>query len=501
MTKKNDQFLMDEYKLHNMAPKVISLNNQKLIVPYEYAAEGDDWQIKRYFLSDYLDLQQIEAEKYRKNGEMPKTIRLGEVTYIVPFTSRNKNRKDTEVIDSILARCQRKYNKAISLARKLSKIYPDNPPRVLVSKSHKDELQQQYNAYLKETCKSNIKYMAAKTAEFAAAGVKSVALLKDPQQLKLLAKKLAVGVSLVGVLSGLSYGETSSIPQIKSKKKIENVAKATPKKQQPVEKPAVKVEPKATKATEPKAQKAEKLDVQASAAKVIELDEDKFKRSAKEKDALFNKFVKEVFESEGGYANAQQIGEETNMGIVQLTLDGFREDYPEIARKEKFPTNVKYLKRNQAKLIYKKAFFEHYKIADYFNESIGVLIFDMYVNHSTETVEDFINQGLKEARKHGVKVSLAHNAKEQVESVNKLAKYPEAEKAFHNMLLKERKFHMYKKTTKRVKDGKIAKSRFADGLKRRAEKYDGTYVSSIEQLQKSTTWATLLKQKGNTRES
>ena len=492
---------MDEYKLHNMAPKVISLNNQKLIVPYEYAAEGDDWQIKRYFLSDYLDLQQIEAEKYRKNGEMPKTIRLGEVTYIVPFTSRNKNRKDTEVIDSILARCQRKYNKAISLARKLSKIYPDNPPRVLVSKSHKDELQQQYNAYLKETCKSNIKYMAAKTAEFAAAGVKSVALLKDPQQLKLLAKKLAVGVSLVGVLSGLSYGETSSIPQIKSKKKIENVAKATPKKQQPVEKPAVKVEPKATKATEPKAQKAEKLDVQASAAKVIELDEDKFKRSAKEKDALFNKFVKEVFESEGGYANAQQIGEETNMGIVQLTLDGFREDYPEIARKEKFPTNVKYLKRNQAKLIYKKAFFEHYKIADYFNESIGVLIFDMYVNHSTETVEDFINQGLKEARKHGVKVSLAHNAKEQVESVNKLAKYPEAEKAFHNMLLKERKFHMYKKTTKRVKDGKIAKSRFADGLKRRAEKYDGTYVSSIEQLQKSTTWATLLKQKGNTRES
>ena len=484
MTKKNDQFLMNEYKLHNMAPKVISLNNQKLIVPYEYAAEGDDWQIKRYFLSDYLDLQQIEAEKYRKNGEMPRTIRLGEVTYIVPFTSRNKNRKDTEVIDSILARCQRKYNKAISLARKLSKIYPDNPPRVLVSKSHKDKLQQQYNAYLKETCKSNIKYMAAKTAEFAAAGVKSVALLKDPQQLKLLAKKLAVGVSLVGVLSGLSYGETSSIPQIKSKKKIENVAKATPKKQQPVEKPAVKVEPKATKATEPKAQKAEKLDVQASAAKVIELDEDKFKRSAKEKDALFNKFVKEVFESEGGYANAQQIGEETNMGIVQLTLDGFREDYPEIARKEKFPTNVKYLKRNQAKLIYKKAFFEHYKIADYFNESIGVLIFDMYVNHSTETVEDFINQGLKEARKHGVKVSLAHNAKEQVESVNKLAKYPEAEKAFHNMLLKERKFHMYKKTTKR-----------------RAEKYDGTYVSSIEQLQKSTTWATLLKQKGNTRES
>ena len=91
MTKKNDQFLMDEYKLHNMAPKVISLNNQKLIVPYEYAAEGDDWQIKRYFLSDYLDLQQIEAEKYRKNGEMPKTIRLGEVTYIVPFAKIKQN--------------------------------------------------------------------------------------------------------------------------------------------------------------------------------------------------------------------------------------------------------------------------------------------------------------------------------------------------------------------------------------------------------------------------
>ena len=392
-----------------------------------------------------------------------------------------------------MTRCQRKYNKAISLARKLSKIYPDNPPRVLVSKSHKDELQQQYNAYLKETCKSNIKYMAAKTVEFAAAGVKSVALLKDPQQLKLLAKKLAVGVSLVGVLSGLSYGETSSIPQIKSKKKIENVAKATPKKQQPVENPAVKVEPKA--------QKAEKLDVQASAAKVIELDENKFKRSAKEKDALFNKFVKEVFESEGGYADAKKIDQPTNMGIIQSTLKGFREAYPETARKEKFPTNVKYLKRNQAKLIYKKLYFEHYKIADYFNESIGVLIFDMYVNHTPATVEAFINQGLKEARKHGVEVSLVHNAKEQVESVNKLAKYPEAEKAFHNMLLKERKFHMYKKTTKRVKDGKIAKSRFADGLKRRAEKYDGTYVSSIEQLQKSTTWATLLKQKGNTRES
>ena len=484
---------MEEYARHNMSPRVISLNNQKLIVPYEYAAEGDDWQVKRYFLSDYLDLQQIEAERYRQNGETPRIIRFGEVSYIVPFNSRNKNRKDTEIVDAILTRCRRKYNKAISLARKLSEVYADNPPRVLVSKHYVDELQHEYNAYLMERCKSNVKYAAAKTLEFAAAGVKSAALLKNQQQLKDWAKKLAVGVSLVGVLGGMGYIGVRTASQSNSKEKIENIKKAAAEKLQAIA--GVEDAPK-SKQTKTKGNKAE-----SAVSDELELDLTKFKRSAKEKDALFNKFVKEVFESEGGYADAKKIDQPTNMGIIQSTLNSFRRNYPETAKKQKFPTNVKNLNREQAKLIYKKLYFEHYKIADYFNESIGVLIFDMYVNHTPATVEAFINQGLKAARKLGAEVKLTHNAAEQVASVNALAKYPEAEEAFHSMLLKERRFHMYKKTTGRVKSGEVSSSRFAKGLKKRAEKYNGTYVSSGEQMKESATWATLLKQKGNGRAS
>ena len=104
-----------------------------------------------------------------------------------------------------------------------------------------------------------------------------------------------------------------------------------------------------------------------------------------------------IFESEGGYAD-ETIDQPTNMGIIQPTLDSYRKRFPKEAARLKFPQKVKELKRSQAMQIYHRLYFDQYKIGDYRNESIGQLVFDIYVNHTPQTAKEFIDQALKAAR-------------------------------------------------------------------------------------------------------
>lgn len=50
----------------------------------------------------------------------------------------------------------------------------------------------------------------------------------------------------------------------------------------------------------------------------------------------------------------------------------------------------------------------------------------------------------------------------------------------------ERRFHMYKQTTLKVKRGEVKESRFAQGLRNRANKYNDRYVATNVQEQGSS---------------
>ena len=67
---------------------------------------------------------------------------------------------------------------------------------------------------------------------------------------------------------------------------------------------------------------------------------------------------------------------------------------------------------------------------------------------------------------------------ERVAVVNALAEQPAAEAAFYNQIMTERRFHMYKQTTLKVKRGEVKESRFAQGLRNRANKYNDRYVAT-----------------------
>ena len=210
-----------------------------------------------------------------------------------------------------------------------------------------------------------------------------------------------------------------------------------------------------------------------------------FKRSEAQKDKLFKRYMKDIFESEGGYAD-ETIDQPTNMGIIQPTLDSYRKRFPKEAARLKFPQKVKELKRSQAMQIYHRLYFDQYKIGDYRNESIGQLVFDIYVNHTPQTAKEFIDQALKAARKTGAKIALPRSTTERVAVVNALAEQPAAEAAFYNQIMTERRFHMYKQTTLKVRRGEVKESRFAQGLRNRANKYNDRYVATNVQEQGSS---------------
>lgn len=71
--------------------------------------------------------------------------------------------------------------------------------------------------------------------------------------------------------------------------------------------------------------------------------------------------------------------------------------------------------------------------------------------------------------------------------VNALAEQPAAEVAFYNQIMTERRFHMYKQTTLKVKRGEVKESVFCPKrLRNRANKYNDRYVATNVQEQGSS---------------
>lgn len=470
MKKENREFLMDEYRSNKLKPQFVTLNGEQIIIPCEYALGCSQAETRKKFLIAFFDLQKNEYEKYCRAEEKPRIIESDGIRYIVPFRLRHNELTASRVIENIHRRCCAKYERAISLTRKMAAAFPERGYTVEIDREHVQDMQAFYRGWLFNKYKDETLSALVRSGEFVAAGARSLFGRIPQKQLEALYRKtrvFAVGAAATALTAAGGYGIYKSGDKASSAQepRSEQLRKATEE---------------APSAKSAKQLKLSGLTQTAQQTKVTAAKP--FNRTAAQKQKLFEQFLQEIFQSEGGYAD-KSIDQPTNMGIIQPTLEAFAKSHPDVVKKHAFPKSVKKLTRSQAGLIYKYNYFDHYRIGDYRNRSIGLLIFDIYVNHEPKSAKLFIEQALKAARKAGADIRLPTTTGERVSAVNSLASSPEYEKAFYQGLMKERKFHMYKKTTLREKRGEVKKARFAAGLRNRANKYDKRYVSTFVQEQ------------------
>lgn len=97
----------------------------------------------------------------------------------------------------------------------------------------------------------------------------------------------------------------------------------------------------------------------------------------------FNDAFERLIGHEGGYVNhPDDPGGETNWGITKRT-----------ARSEGYAGNMRDMTREQAKVIYQKAYWERAK-ADQYDYAIAFQYFDAGVNHGPETAVRFLQRAV-----------------------------------------------------------------------------------------------------------
>ncbi len=107
----------------------------------------------------------------------------------------------------------------------------------------------------------------------------------------------------------------------------------------------------------------------------------------------FNQAYEKLKEPEGGYTDGKnQVKDEpTNMGIKQSTLDKYAKNHPD----KNLPVDVKDLRTNQAREIYKETYWDNSKISQIENDRIRNALFDMRVMSGptlpTKTLQQTLN--------------------------------------------------------------------------------------------------------------
>lgn len=111
------------------------------------------------------------------------------------------------------------------------------------------------------------------------------------------------------------------------------------------------------------------------------------------KEEIFQRVIKKTLKEEGGYEyRKNRIEMPTNMGIRQDTLDRFKKRHPNLSLN--YPNDVKDISKDQAIQIYKKDYFEPYKIGDIKHKYLQETIFDSFVNHSPKAPAMWIQQAI-----------------------------------------------------------------------------------------------------------
>lgn len=173
MKRANKNFLLAEYERYRKKPQSVHINNREVIIPCEYTLGGNAPEVvRKNFLYDYFDLQKREADKYKKAGVAPRLIEFGGVHYIVPFNCRRREIPDTKIVENILRRCEAKYNRAVSLTRKLDKAFPKREYTVEIGAEHVSDMQKAYRAFLLKKYKNRTEAAFVRAGEFIAAGAR-----------------------------------------------------------------------------------------------------------------------------------------------------------------------------------------------------------------------------------------------------------------------------------------------------------------------------------------
>lgn len=121
----NDKYLIDECKKHQIKDILtLSVKDKTFVVPYKYiqSAETPE-EAKEKFKSALFDFQQKEKDKYHAAKDIPFTIDIEGMEYVVPF-EQSKTQKIEDIIKQVLDKAENKYNAVINAHRQLKERQP-----------------------------------------------------------------------------------------------------------------------------------------------------------------------------------------------------------------------------------------------------------------------------------------------------------------------------------------------------------------------------------------
>lgn len=498
------RFLTQEYARYNMTPQVIKIDNQTVIIPCFYIrnfltiADAKENFIRGYFSRQYRDIQ-----RYKEEGIAPRKILFNGGTFVVPFKDRDSDKADSEMVGEIMRAAHRDYRRAVIYTRKTNECGIRDERLTELGLDNIETMSEAYNRYLLK----NAKDKAAEFAAFLAKGAKSAfngakILLEnsggtrkvrlDVRRFCDLAKKTVIGAALTTLtLGGGMYASQQLQSKQKEKDKTENFIRAEnlPEDENMAEfveseefweeeeiVPETKEEAKPVEKAVESSKTKEHKKTEAGVSKKGQFPEEIRKKYGLD-DEKFQRFMGIIFKNEGGYRNVPW-DYPTQMGITSVTLNSFWRNNKELARKLDFPTakNIKNLNKEQCELIYKCDFYDHYRIGDFKNESIALLLFDIRVNHSSRTASKIIADGIYQARGR----KNVRSTDKILELANGISDKALNEQYFYDHMVKARVDFINKN---HKKNGR--KSNDYNGLMNRANKFKGKFTATNRQNKNS----------------
>lgn len=137
-------------------------------------------------------------------------------------------------------------------------------------------------------------------------------------------------------------------------------------------------------------------------------------------DEKFERLIQRVQNSEGGYENRpDRIDQETNMGIIQDTLDSYNASHPDAG----FPSNLRELTWEQAAQIYREEYFDNNRIAEINDLRVAYAVMDMGVMTSPRNVGNIVQSTINEVLGQG---RVTHDGQIGTQTINALNDIPES---------------------------------------------------------------------------
>ena len=210
---KEQHFFQKEYVAHKQKPLFIQLNGKEYVVPLAYLKINPDEQLaQENFIDDFFDAQQKDLSLYEKNDIEPKEIvwtdGKTDYTFFVPYTLKDKDLSNSEIVSAVFKKAERKYKKAAFVAQKLHQAYPDSQKSYGISNADIKSMRKQYHTYLWNKAKDKTKYGALLVGNFILNGMKVGAhkvVELTPEKFKRAAKKYALATLIGGAAIGGGY--------------------------------------------------------------------------------------------------------------------------------------------------------------------------------------------------------------------------------------------------------------------------------------------------------